>query len=614
MKTFFKQKKCGKRVLSFVFACCMLAGLVKTYPLLAQTKKADASNLGVLCENNAVSLTETDQGVKVTYEVASEGWYRIETLDTTYNAASGIHVEITDITSPAQDFTFALCFGDSGLMWTDKAGYMLLYGKNGHFEIFPTNVAHNWTCAARGQEVVEVEREPLGDSLALDLKLEGSDYVITVNGDTYTIPAVNPTGSVENGTAISDTKNLRFGFGIESEISQTTGDVADGKIPKDSSFVIAELGSAYQTPDIDNTEVGTMATTATAEEFTYNGYAAPQQTEAGVTFSHTAQTVAGAHVNTVKGYDTEKGVLLSVSGINSVKAGENYKIALAIGGQSDQWTDKDGYVMTYGKDGAFSITKTTDGKKIVSIKREALGDELTVYFKKQSGEKDYVLTVNGKSYTIYDADSKILATEGDNKDKVFFGLGIVDGADDATFTVNKISDAKFVPQKVGGYWSTANMQLTDNGNNVSVNYRNNPVVSNEQIYTAEAYDVSKGIHVEVPSIHVQEGTDCSFAISLGNDSRQWYNKDGYMIVYGTDGYFGVFKSQNGSQVPADAGNSLVTLKREGMRTPLSMDIKLVNGAYILTVNGCTYTLGTNYTEGLYCLKIPCIPLRCLLPL
>ena len=611
------------RVLSAFLVCCLVAGMVGTYPLLAQGGESS-----LFSGSGGVTVEKEETGDKVTYTVDAECWRRVSTKSgTSYNAAQGIHLEVKDITSPAEDYTFAVAFGDVDAQWTDKAGYMLIYGNKGHFEIFPTK-SKSGSSVAAGTEIVEVEREPLGNDLTMDLKLVDSNYVITVNGDTYTIPAVNPDGvkaSASNnwqGTALSDTKNLRFGFGMQAGINPKTGDVKydqwqwePNKTPKGSTFVLAELSGNYQTPEIDNTEIGTLGSAMTLDALEYTkddaannivGYAEPTQTEGGgVKFSHKENTSASAHVNTVKAYDMVKGTLISLEGISSESAGEDYAIALAIGRNAGQWSDKTGYMLTYAKSGAFSIIKTADGKtlgegkKLVSIKREALGNELTVYLKKQSGDKDYVLTVNGQNYTIHDVDDSIRIAEGDDKDKVYLGMGIVNGKDDAAFTVKKISDEKFIPQETGGYWPTANVSLTENGDTVTATYVNDPVVSNEQIYTAKSFDASKGVHVEIPAISVPEGTDYSFAVSIGNDSMQWYNKAGYMLVYGKDGYFGIFRSQDGNQVPVDTGNALITLKREELRTKLTLDLKQEKDSYVLTMNGNTYYIPALENNELY---------------
>ncbi len=620
----FLSTKNHLRALSTFLVCCLIAGMVGTYPLLALGNgTSQYKTVGA-----PLSIEQVEDGEKIIYAAGVKSYMRACTKDdVSYNAAQGIHLEVKDITSPEDEYSFVVAFGDSNNQWTDKAGYMLVYGNKGHFEIFPTK-NKNISSVAGGSEIVEVEREPLGDALTMDLKLEGDNYVITINGDTYTIPAVNPDGEKANsgnnwqGSALSDTKNLHFGFGFQGGIDPKTVDVKYTQWPwepvgasEGSSFVLAELSNNYQTPEIDNTEIGTLGSAMTLDALNYTkddeangttGYAEPQQIDgAGVKFSHKENTSESAHVNTVEAYNTVKGVLLNINGISAESAEEDYAVALAIGKNGAQWSDKEGYMLTYAKSGAFSIIKTADGntlkggKKLVSIKREALGDEFTVYLQKQSGDKDYILTVNGQSYTIHDADDSILVAEGDDKDKVYFGMGIIKGGSDAAFTVNKITDEKFVPQETGGYWPTANVALTKNGENVTANYVNDPVVCNEQIYTAKSYDANNGIHVEIPVISVPEGTDYSFAVSIGNDCKQWYNKAGYMLVYGKDGLFGIFTAKDGNQTPVDTGNALVTLKREELRTKLTLDLKQENNDFVLTVNGNTYYIPALEDSNLY---------------
>ena len=72
-----------------------------------------------------------------------------------------------------------------------------------------------------------------------------------------------------------------------------------------------------------------------------------------------------------------------------------------------------------------------------------------------------------------------------------------------------------------------------------------------------------------------------------------------MLVYGKDGYFGIFRSQDGNQVPADTGNALITLKREELRTKLTLDLKQEKDSYVLTMNGNTYYIPALENNELY---------------
>ena len=137
MKKFFSKKK-GWNVLAVFLVCCLLAGVVGPYSVKAQDlQPAHFTATGV-------ELSSETSGLKVTYPNAAEWWQRVATKNA-YSTEQGIHVEITDISVQNNaDYSFAISFGNGDPMtggtnqWSDKAGYMLVYGKGGHFEIFPT--------------------------------------------------------------------------------------------------------------------------------------------------------------------------------------------------------------------------------------------------------------------------------------------------------------------------------------------------------------------------------------------------------------------------------------------------------------------------------------------
>ena len=593
MKGFLGRKK-GLRVLSLLLVCCLLVTTVGPHYVKAQGLQAsDFLATGV-------ELSSETNGVKVTYPNAAEWWQRTVTSNA-YNTEQGIHVEIAeiDITDDA-DYSFAIAIGNGNPAtgdynhWSDKAGYMLVYGKSGHFEIFPTAGYNTAPMANAGTKLVSVERESLDGSITMDLKLEDDSYVITVNDATYTIPAVY----TDSSKAIVDTKNLYLAFGILGGTDTATGDAKwETSLGAGTSFVIAEMSNNYQELTVDELEWDETKLFA-AEQMTYNAdsnYAVLDVEGKGVQVTHSENTAFYARVNTLATYNAEKGIQLELTDIAS-PSDSDYALALSLGNTADQWYDKTGYMIVYGSAGDFSIVATgsggllTTGDTLISLVREPLTSELSVNIR-LSGD-NYVITVNGDVYTIPAVHKTYPLGDTAN---LYMGVGMLDGGSigsidllktftDSTFTIKYVTDELSVAKKEAyGYEMTKNVSIEELSEGLKVTYASDSASGEDYVQRIEALDVSQGVHLEVNEMSA-EAENYSLAVAFGNEEEQWADAAGYMLVYERDGQFKIYET------PYSEGTELVSIKREALNGTLVVDMKLTGENYIITVNGDTYTI------------------------
>lgn len=601
MKKFYSKKK-GWNVLAVLLVCCLLAGMVAPYSVKAQDLQPDDFTPTGVEVSNIVGAT----GVKVNYPNAAEWWQRISTKNA-YGTEQGIHMEITDISVVNNaDYSFAIAFGNGNPMngdtnqWSDKAGYMLVYGKGGHFEVFPTAGVNTAPVANTNTKLVSVEREALAGSLTLDLKLVDDSYVMTINGDTYTIPAKY----ADSNKAIIDPTNLYFAFGILGGTDKNTGDAKwEDKLEAGTSFVIAEISNDYATPEMeevhwDETEIFSSSQANCTSDA---NYVIADNAEKGMKITHSASTVFYARTNTKDVYSTQDGVHLEITDI-ACPSDDNYSIGVSIGNTVDQWYDKTGYMIVYGSKGNLSIVATsaggniTNGATIVSVVREPLNGSLSMNV--QLKNNDYVITVNGDTYVIPATHRTYPLTDVSN---LYVGVGVMPGGSvstmdllktysDATFTIKQITDEIVVGlTEEFGYERTEGITLENTTDGVKASYGNDSTAYADFVQTVTTYDVSKGVHLEVKNIASNAG-NYSFAIAFGNAEEQWYGQSGYMVTYGKDGQFIIAPMDPATAAPVSEEEALVSIKREAFTDSIVMDMKLVDTNYVITLNGATYTI------------------------
>lgn len=591
-------KKKGIKTLSLVLMCCLIVSMVGPHYVKAQELQSSAFLA------TGVELSDEASGVKVTYANAAEWWQRASTVNM-YDTAQGIHVEITDIkVADNADYSFAIAIGNGDPMtggtnqWSDKAGYMLVYGKSGHFEIFPTAGVNTAPIAHANTKLVSVEREPLSGSVSMDLKLNGDSFVITVNGDTYTIP----TTCQDSSKKLVNPTKLYLAFGVLGGTDTNTGDAKwETSLGAGTSFVIADVSGAYQEPVTNEVEWDSAKIFA-SEQANCNvdcNYVLEDDTEKGMKVTHSSNTAFYARVNATTLYSAEKGVHMEIADI-SCPSDSDYSIGVSIGNTADQWYDKAGYMIVYGNTGDFSIVATgvggniTTGNSLVSVVREPLNGQFSMDIR--IIENDYVITVNGKAYVIPTVNQKAALSDVKN---LYMGVGIMPGGpvasmdllktySDATFTIKQITDEVVVGLKEEfGYARTKGITLASIAEGVKVSYAEDSVAYADFVQTIETYDAMKGVHLEIKDIAATT-ENASFAIAFGNAEEQWYGQPGYVVKYEMEGLCEI--------IPTGDDEALLSIKREPLGTTLTMDLKLVDSDYVITVNGDTYTIPATYTK------------------
>ena len=151
-------------------------------------ESVNASAVGMTI-TQSLELHESEEGIQVAFPTDTEGWERAKFTSTFPVNENGLHVVLTNIYSEDPDYSIAIMLGSESTMWYDGPGYMMIYGKSGHFSIIGTDGV---TIGPDQSEVlVSEKREALGENLTFDVMPENDNYVITVNGKSYTIPTDN---------------------------------------------------------------------------------------------------------------------------------------------------------------------------------------------------------------------------------------------------------------------------------------------------------------------------------------------------------------------------------------------------------------------------------------
>lgn len=136
-----------------------------------------------------LELRESEEGVQVAFPTDTEGWERARFTSAFPVNEDGLHIALTNIYSEDPDYSIAVMLGGAGNSWYDGPGYMLIYGKSGHFSIIGTDGV---TINPNESEVlVSEKREALGENLTIDIMPNDGKYIITVNDKSYTIPTEN---------------------------------------------------------------------------------------------------------------------------------------------------------------------------------------------------------------------------------------------------------------------------------------------------------------------------------------------------------------------------------------------------------------------------------------
>lgn len=129
----------------------------------------------------------------------------------------------------------------------------------------------------------------------------------------------------------------------------------------------------------------------------------------------------------------------------------------------------------------------------------------------------------------------------------------------------------------------------------------------ERAVTKEIYDTrNEGTTLSITDIE-SLNDDYSVVVMITN-SGGYYDKVGYMIVYGKSGYFSI-SNTDGKVIDPNKANILVNEIREELTSDLSVRIKLDKSNYTISANGKTYNVtaknisdpeAVRFTVGVFC--------------
>jgi len=98
-----------------------------------------------------------------------------------------------------------------------------------------------------------------------------------------------------------------------------------------------------------------------------------------------------------------------------------------------------------------------------------------------------------------------------------------------------------------------------------------------------------------PSNSNSKDTDYTIVVMLGQGPNAWWNSKGYLIVYGKTGNLSILATENGTSSPDDA-TVVMSDTRDELEDTLSFNVKWEENMYLITVNGKTYEVSSEYLE------------------
>ena len=350
---------------------------------------------------------KAENGIKVVHSANSASWQRVKFNNKFSPSGDGLSLTFSNIESKARNYSIAVQIGDGS--WYDTTGYMIIYGKSGNFSIVATD--KTITDPNKSPICVSEKREPLGDNYSLNVVLSATNYIVTVNGKSYTLPACHSTFPIKNS------KQLTLAFGIMN----------DAEIGKIDHFGNS-YKSNYVSYIVSNYE-GMIPDSTFGQEYGLSvkgNYWKLDTVEKGTKVTLGKSGTGLEYISTNETYSTTRGGIdIDIADISSENS--NYSIAVMISGTQKPWLDCTGYMVVYGKSGNFAILATDpsaialeNASVAVSEKREPLDSNLQVNAR-LSG-KNYVITVNGKEYTVL-AKNKTFPM--DERENLYVSFGIL---------------------------------------------------------------------------------------------------------------------------------------------------------------------------------------------
>ena len=159
------------------------------------------SRIGMPNGGETLEFRECEEGTQVAFTNSASAYARVH-----FNSAfsldnTTLHIALSHIYSASNDYSMVVRLGNMTSNWYDGPGYLIVYGKSGHFAIVGTDgVEIN---PNKGAILASEKREALDGKLTIDVVLKDDTYEITVNDKTYTVPT----------SYLPDPKSPYVGFG-----------------------------------------------------------------------------------------------------------------------------------------------------------------------------------------------------------------------------------------------------------------------------------------------------------------------------------------------------------------------------------------------------------------
>ena len=282
-------------------------------------------------------------------------------------------------------------------------------------------------------------------------------YAPTFEGATYTIKSIsyNVGGVTLDETSLNMVENQTTNLVASVYPENASDKTVTWKSSDESIVTVDEAGNVTAvsegsatitvTSNADATKSATCDVKVVKSELTTTDFTG---TVSAATFTDTADntgvqvvypTAAASweRLTTKTTYPVQNGLQIEIDDIQATDA--NYSVVVAIGDASNQWYDKAGYMLIYGKSGNFALLETSASSAnpnkatvIATATMDELGDSISLIIRKEG--TDYIIAVNGIEYTIENV------TSIDSSGEHYLSFGVMS---DFTITDNVVSGVKY---------------------------------------------------------------------------------------------------------------------------------------------------------------------------
>lgn len=422
-------KKIMKRILAMVLTASFLIAAVSVISVKAEEQEdtqvnaevnKDAPQPSSFSSAGAnIDIKGAEEGTRLVFNRNTPGWGRVQSSECYDARGNGIQMEIKDIACANPEYGIAIKFGND-TAWYNTDGYMLVYGNNGEMNIIRTDK----TDLKKATRLVSDVREPLSESLSINLRLKGSKYIMKVNGKTYTFTAeYHP-----------EPEAIRFVFGSIGNGNLDNYDWTFDYSESAFSFTVAKISNKWKPGGFE--ALGEKVTSAAAVSMSGGGkYAEFYQAEEGIQVAFLPDIESWRRVYFTNAMTVQDGEKIKIVLRNFQSEDDNYAMVVRLGNDNTAWYNDKGYMFSYGKSGNFAIIgcdgiiqNPNKADALVSEKREPLGEKLVIEVELKGDQ--YVMTVNGKSYTV---PTSYLS----NPKSLYLGFGVWEDGEISTLNFNK---------------------------------------------------------------------------------------------------------------------------------------------------------------------------------